>query len=154
MKFIFLSVVLLFSINFCFCQTKYDSIEFEHGNSIIIGSYVKIKLQPIKKNKKEKTRVTFESKDNFYTKKISKEKYQEICNSLSKIKYDTIVKTNCIDGSSTFIKTYKGNFKKVYYIDCISSKDQFDEKRKDFWYVTKLIVEIAGIRINNLTDYN
>lgn len=147
MKFQFLTIPLLFFVNFYFAQSEFDKIEFEHGNSIIIGSYIKIKLQPIKNNKKEKVKVTFESKDNFYRMRISKEKYIEFCNSIHKIKNDTMVKTTCIDGSSSYIKTFQSLLNKVYYLECISSKDEFDEKRKDFWIATKLIAESAKIKI-------
>lgn len=154
MKFQFFSLLFLFFVNFYLAQSEYDKIEFEHSNSIIIGSYIKIELQPIKNNKKGKVRVTFESKDNFYTKRISKEKYIEIFNSIHNIKYDTIVKTRCIDGPSTVIETFQGLSKRVYFLDCISSKDEFDEKRKDFWFATKLIIETAKIKMENLMDYN
>ncbi len=148
------NLLLLFLLQsvFGFSQ-QFDKIEFEHGNPIIIGSYIKIKLQPIKQNKKEKVRVTFESKDNFYTKRISKEKYYEICTAISKIKNDTIaINNNLIDGSDTKIIALK-NSKKTYYATGLCGEDEFDEKRKDFWYATKLILEAAKLKMKNLIDY-
>ena len=64
MKLTFLSGVLLFNLNFCFSQIKYDKIEFEHSNPIIMSSYTKIKFLPIKNNKKGKVKIIFEDKTN------------------------------------------------------------------------------------------
>ena len=155
MKLTFLSGVLLFNLNFCFSQIKYDKIEFEHSNPIIMSSYTKIKFLPIKNNKKGKVNIIFEDKDSYYSKRISNENYLQICSAIEKIKKDFILDPLCIDGSDTSIMVYYHNeVKNKYYMNCISSKDGSHVDRKDFWLATKLIVEIAGIKLNNLGDYN
>ncbi len=152
-----LVIVLAFLPKLFFSQSI-ERIEFESFNAIIIGSRISIDFVPLKNNKKGKIKVYFANKDHYFTKKISREKYIKICNDIVNIPdvpytrrhNDTIMIYNCIDGSSTYITTFQNNIKKQYFLDCISSKDKNDEKRKYFWKATKLILETVKKRIEDI----
>lgn len=146
-------IVLLLTIFLggIFFSQSFDRIEFESFNAIVIGSQININLETLKNNKKGKVEVYFQSKESRFSKKISAKKYNEICNVLLKISdKDSIAQHTCIDGSSTYITIFKSNFKKKYFLDCISYKDQNDKEKKDFWYATKLILGVVGMRIEDL----
>ncbi|SIQ39804.1 hypothetical protein SAMN05880574_1129 [Chryseobacterium sp. RU37D] len=150
------TAILIFLCGNHFFSQKFDKIEFESYNSLIIGNKINIFLEPLKNNKKGKVKVHFQDKNNSFVKKISKTEYNEISNNILKIKEKTCVqskdsiKTRCIDGSDALITIFQNNTKKQYYIDCLSEKDRFDKNRMDFWNSTKLILNTVKMKNEDL----
>lgn len=150
------TAILIFLCGNHFFSQKFDKIEFESYNSLIIGNKINIVLEPLKNNKKGKVKVHFQDKNNSFVKNISKNEYNEISNSILKIKEKTFaqskdsIKTRCIDGSDAFITIFQNNTKKQYYIDCLSEKDGFDKNRMDFWNSTKLILNTVKMKNEDL----
>lgn len=149
-----LFILLLFLGNSFFSQTL-DCIELKNSNSIIIGSEINIKFRPLRNNKKGKVRVTFEDKNNYFTKRISAENYRKISQNILSIKepiYESqdSIRTTCIDGSDTHIIIFQNNIKKEYHFECISTKDKNDVAKKDFWNAAKLIMETVKMQIEDL----
>lgn len=135
-------------------------IEFDHSNSIM-RKEMNIILEPIKNNEKGKVRVIVKKEsDESYTSIISKKKYTEICNLVLKApkkyffksKKDS-VKTTSMDGTYTFITIFQNNFKTQYFMEYISSKDKINPDKKDFWHLTKLIMQAAKLNMEDLIDY-
>lgn len=149
--------ILLTLVSFCniFSQ-KITKLEFHHSNVIIPFSSINIFFEPIKNNKKGKIRVKVKmDRDEEYHLRISEEKFVNIYNACSKIKYDTAaVKGYFLDPSSTDITLTDslGN-KKFYYADGLSRRSQKDKQQSDFWYATTLIVKAARLEMENLIDY-
>ena len=144
-------MLVLFLLGKLFFSQNVDRIEFESFNAVIIGSRINIDFVPMKNNKRDEVKVYFKNKNNFFTKKISEKKYVKIYKAILNISNESYTKDNdsiknfkCLDGASTHITTFRNNFKKKYSLDCISSEDRNDEKRKYFWKATKLILKTVG----------
>lgn len=147
--------------NYCFSQNKFEKLELNHSNSIIIGSHIKITIEPVKIGK-QRMKIAVESKKNNYSRNLSKKEYAAIEEAVlkfnPKILYtisdngkDTLT-TNCIDGYSTDMTISKNNKKETYFVNCLSKMDKYKNKRKDFWYVAKLIFEAGNVRLKELED--
>lgn len=151
----FLISILLFTCELFYNQ-KINKIEFHHSNSIILFKSVNIVLEPIKNNKKGKVKVFVQKdRDEKYVTKISKDKFFKICDAIRNIKCDTIaVKHTMIDGSLTsiIINNNLGN-ENNYHATGLNKESQTNEFQKDFWYVTKLILKAAQLKMEDLIDY-
>ncbi|PQA89802.1 hypothetical protein B0A69_22075 [Chryseobacterium shigense] len=147
--------------NYYFSQNQFEKIELSHSNSIIIDSGIKITIEPIKTGN-NRMKIAVESKKNNYTRNLSKKEYAAIDYAVLKIssKYlynisdngkDTLT-INCMDSFSTVMTIFKNNKKETYFVDCLSKMDKYKNKRKDFWYATKLIFEAGNVKIKELED--
>lgn len=151
----FLTSVLLF-IYGLFCTQEINKIEFRHSNAIILFKLVDIVFQPIKNHKKGKVRVQVKKdRDEKYTYRISKEKFDEINRAVLKIQYDTVaVKNNLLDGSSSDITLYDNlDHEKHFFATGLDKKSQTNINQKDFWYATKLIMNAARLKMEDLIGY-
>ncbi|KNB62985.1 hypothetical protein [Chryseobacterium sp. Hurlbut01] len=153
MKIIFVLIIL--PVNLIFSQ-KLDRIQLTSSNAIIIGSQINIKLEPLKNNKKRKVKVIFEDKNNYFTRRISADKYNKISQHILSIKEPVYtlgkdsLRSTCIDGYYTSITTFQGNVKKQYDMECMSFKDKNDNEKQYFWNAVKLIMESVRMKIESL----
>ncbi|KQT23973.1 hypothetical protein ASG22_08085 [Chryseobacterium sp. Leaf405] len=153
MKYKFLAIIAVLINSLIFSQSN-CKLEFHHSNSIILFKSVDIIFKPIKNNKKGKISIK-KDRDEEYSYRISKEKFEEIYEAIQKIEYDTVaVKNNLLDGSYTDIILYDnlGN-KKSFYATGLNKRSQTNKFQKDFWYATKLIVKAARLEMEDLIDY-
>jgi hypothetical protein len=133
MKKIF-SFLILFLSTLFFSQNQLEKIELRYSNSIIIGSTIKITIEPVKIGKKRMMLIV-ESKKKHLTKKLSKKEYANIEDAILRINpknlYDIpdngkdIIKTTCLDGFTTSITTFKNDKKGTVSIDCLSKMDKY-----------------------------
>lgn len=166
MKNILVKLLLISALVFnqFFLSQQIEKIEFEHSNSIIIGSEINITFEPIRDNKKGKIKIEVNKNGEKHNTRISKEKFMIISDAVRKIDpsglytingKDTIaVSGNYLDSSSSSITIYddKQN-KKTFYVENLTKKSQYNDKQKDFWFVTKLIINAAKLRMEDLIDY-
>ncbi|MCX8534718.1 hypothetical protein, partial [Chryseobacterium luquanense] len=152
----YIYLITLISFGNLFYSQKLDSIEFTSSNSIIIGSKINVKFQPLKNNKKGKVKVMVKNKENYFTRRISGNDYRNISQYILNIKEPIYIlgqdsiRTTCLDGSFTTITAFKDNIKKQYHMDCISYKDKDNNEKKDFWNAARLIMEKMKMKIENL----
>lgn len=161
LKSLLLVCIFLFQLN---SSQTIEKIEFAHSNPIYIGSSVNISIEPVKNNKKGKAKINVKKKEEEYNTRISREKFMMIFNAIQKINpsdlytingKDTIaVLDRYLDPSSSSITIYydKQN-NKSYYADNLTEKSQHNEKQKGFWHATKLIIDAAKLRMEDLIDY-
>lgn len=64
------TAILIFLCGNLFFSQKFDKIEFESYNSIIIGNKIDIVLEPLKNNKTGKVKVYFQDKNNSFVKRF------------------------------------------------------------------------------------
>ncbi|MEI3789848.1 MULTISPECIES: hypothetical protein [unclassified Chryseobacterium] len=146
---------------YCFSQNRFEEIELSHSNAMVVGSAIKIIIKPTKVGK-HKMRIIVESKNNYFTKKLSKKEYAAIDNAVLKINPKNLynisnngkdtIQTNCLDGFNTSITVFKNSKKGSYSLDCLSKMDKYNNRRKDFWYAAKLISKVGGVEIKELED--
>ncbi|MDQ0068069.1 hypothetical protein [Chryseobacterium lathyri] len=151
-----LLIALIVFINSSFYAQEISKIEFHHSNSLITFSSIDITFEPIKNNTKEKIKIRVKKgRENEYYSEISKTKFFKIYNACMKIKNDTVaVKNNLVDGSATNITLYdKSGTKTNYYAEGLTKESRDNRFQKDFWYVTKLIIKVAGLKMEDLTGY-
>lgn len=166
MRKILLKLLLMSGLVFnqFFLSQQIEKIEFEHSNSIIIGSEINITFEPIRNNRKGKIKIKINKNGEKYNTRISKEKFMIISDAVHKINpsglytvngKDTIaVLGNYLDPSSSSITIYddKRN-KKSFHAENLTKKSQYNDKQKDFWFVTKLIINAAKLRMEDLIGY-
>ncbi|GGG55236.1 hypothetical protein GCM10007332_16110 [Epilithonimonas arachidiradicis] len=144
----------LIGIQFCWSQ-KIERMEFEHSNSIIIGSDIGVTLKPIKNNRKGKVRLIVRKDGEIFVSRITNDRFLEIINAVDQIKRDSLgAQYTYLDPSSSSITIYNDKHdKKVYYTENLTRNSQKSENQKDFWYATKLIIDAARLRMEELIDY-
>lgn len=144
----------LIGIQFCWSQ-KIERIEFEHSNSIIIGSDIGITLKPIKNNRKGKVRLIVRKDGETFVSRITNDRFLEIINAVDQIKRDSLyAQYTYLDPSSSSITIYNDKHnKKLYYTENLTRNSQKSENQKYFWYATKLIIDAAKLRMEDLIDY-
>lgn len=151
-----LLIALIIFINSSFYAQEISKIEFHHSNSLVIFSSIDISFEPIKNNTKEKIKIRVKKgRENEYYSEISKTKFLKIYHTCLKIENDTVaVKNKLIDGSATNITLYDNSgTKKKYYAEGLTKESRDDRFQKDFWYVTKLIMKVAGLKMEDLAGY-
>ena len=150
----FLFVLGLICNQFCWSQ-KIERIEFEHYNAIIVGRGINITFEPIKNNRKEKVRVVVRKDRESFFSRINKDQFLEICSAVEKIKQDSLgTQYTFLDSSSSSITVYdKRRNKKMYYTENLTQNSQQNEKQKDFWYATKLILKSVRLEMKDLINY-
>jgi hypothetical protein len=155
MKRNFLLAIFLFHLSL-FSSQQINKIEFHHSNAVILFRSVDIVFQPIKNNRKGKVRIQIK-KDRYekYTYRISKEKFEKINSAILKIEYDTVaVKENSFDNSSSDITLYDNlGGKKSFFATGLNKASQTNIKQKDFCYATKLIMNAAKLKMEDLIGY-
>jgi len=155
MKRKFLLPIFLFHLSI-FSSQHIKKTEFHHSNAIILFKSIDIVFQPIKNNRKGKVKIQIKKdRDEKYTYRISKEKFDEINSAILKIEYDTVaVKENSLDGSSSDITLYDSlGGKKSFFATGLNKASQTNINQKDFWYATKLIMKAAKLKMEDLIGY-
>ncbi|MPS75209.1 MAG: hypothetical protein E2590_18990 [Chryseobacterium sp.] len=141
-----------------------ERIEFKHSNSMITGRQIDITFESIRNNKKGKIKGKINKDGEKYSTRISKEKFMIISDAIRKMNpsdlyimngKDTISTFgNYLDPTSSSITIYddKQN-KKSFYAENLRKKSQFNDKQKDFWDATRLIINAARLKMEDLIDY-
>lgn len=150
-----------FAYSFCCSQNQLERIELEHSNSIIIGSTIKITIQPLKKVKNSRMTIVVESKSRFDSRKLSKKEYVVIKDAVLKIDPKILYPDNgkdslmmtCLDGYDTTITIFRNNKKEQYIANCLYKMDKYTN-RKHLYRVAKLIFQAGRVKIKGMDDQN
>ena len=151
MKAFFISFFLIYiSLNNSFSQSLYaEKIEFNHGNSIVLNSFIKIEIYAVSE---DQFLVISKINDVTKQKNIKHKEYKEVFDAILNIQSKDLLNENRdgLDGSDTSIKI--GGMFNNYTEYNVWGLDKNDKNNsfKDFFYATELLLKLVGIKIEQL----
>ncbi|UPQ78448.1 hypothetical protein M0M57_12555 [Flavobacterium azooxidireducens] len=151
MKVFFISFFLIyFSLNNLFSQSLYaEKIEFNHGNSIVLDSFIRIEIYALSE---DQFLVISTINNVTEQKKIKYKEYKKVFDAILKIQSKDLLNENRVglDGSDTSIKI--GGMFNNYTEYNVWGLDKNDKNNsyKDFFHATELLLNIVGKKIEEL----